>query len=309
MVLVRPARGRGRGETRRAAPSPGRNTSWSIPRWIGRTRLGREPEALDERLRRVREIVITTRAPPGGPPYTRAGRPARRARRTAAGARAGRRGSSSTAGGSSTRGIMTVSGKWSTSRPAKRRATRPPRTDARAIAAMRPGVERDARYSGTTSAGKPVDVGRDRRQEDAVLEPADAPERPDELARVGLASARDPRDEREQADADAHAGDPYGGGRAVHVLVAAGALVPRELGRPREPCSRSSSDALVRLADAVRDRLRVSGVEEHRRVAADLRDRGRVRRGDRAAATPSPRAAAGRIPRTGSGRRGTAARR
>ena len=103
-----------------------------------------------------------------------------------------------TAGGLVVRGTMMVSGKWTASRPSNRRATRPPANQPRAIAAMRPGVERVARYSRTTSAGKPVDVVGDRGQEDAVLvvAHAHAPERPDELARVRLASARDPGDER-----------------------------------------------------------------------------------------------------------------
>ena len=73
-------------------------------------------------------------------------------------------------------------------------------------------------HASRSRAGRPVlahDLGReavdvvgDRGQEDAVLVVAHPPERPDELARVRLASARDPGDEREQADPDAHAGDP-----------------------------------------------------------------------------------------------------
>ncbi len=59
------------------------------------------------------------------------------------------------AGGESTGGSITLSGKWSASQPAKCRRSGPGRAAARLIAAIRPGIVREAWYSVTTSAGRP----------------------------------------------------------------------------------------------------------------------------------------------------------
>ena len=93
------------------------------------------------------------------------------------------------AGGRSTGGSITVSGKWiaSSRSSSSSRRTRPGATQAPAIAATRPGVERLARYERTTCDGSPSRrVGRDRRQEGAVVERADAGERAEQLADVRL---------------------------------------------------------------------------------------------------------------------------
>ena len=104
---------------------------------------------------------------------------------------------------------MTESGKWIASSSSVRRArrSRPGATAASDIAAIRPGIEREARYSRDDGRGEPVaGVGGDRRDERPVLELADAPERLAELARVRLRAADHAGDERQQRDPD-HAGE------------------------------------------------------------------------------------------------------
>jgi hypothetical protein len=61
-----------------------------------------------------------------------------------------------TAGRPGLRGSMMESGKCRTSTLSKRRRMRPPAIEASAIASMRPGIEREARYSLTISTGAPV---------------------------------------------------------------------------------------------------------------------------------------------------------
>ena len=78
-------------------------------------------------------------------------------------------------GSEDTRGTITVSGKWTASSPAKRRSMLPPASQPRAIAAMRPAVERVARVLGDDLRRQAVDVVRDRGQEDAVVMPAVRP--------------------------------------------------------------------------------------------------------------------------------------
>ena len=107
-----------------------------------------------------------------------------------------------------------MSGKWT--RSTRGSGTRGDRAAsvAGAIARSRPEVERSRGYSATTSVGSPSPAsGASGAGRARVVVLADAAERARELARVRLAAARDPRDEREQAQADAHGADPDGRGR------------------------------------------------------------------------------------------------
>ena len=73
-----------------------------------------------------------------------------------------------------------------------------------------------------------------RRDEDAVGTRPHATERAHELPGIGLASARDAWDERQEADPDVHLESDgcFGhSGRAIDVVVAPGALVPRVAAR------------------------------------------------------------------------------
>ena len=90
---------------------------------------------------------------------------------------------------------MTVSGKCTASSSSSRISRRigPGRTEASAIARIRPGIDRAARYERTRSA---LEVVHDRRDEDPVLVLTDPLERPHELPRVGLRAADDARNER-----------------------------------------------------------------------------------------------------------------
>ena len=68
-------------------------------------------------------------------------------------------------------------------------------------------------------AREAFDVDRNRRQVEPVLVPSDATESAHELSRIVLASTGDPRDQREHADADAHAAGLRARG-PVDILVA-----------------------------------------------------------------------------------------
>ena len=99
------------------------------------------------------------------------------------------------AGGSVTRGSMTVSGKWIASSSSSRSSRRigPGRTSASAIARIRPGIDRARPVRADPLA---LEVVHDRRREDPVLVLADPLERPHELPRVGLRAADDARNQR-----------------------------------------------------------------------------------------------------------------
>ena len=79
-----------------------------------------------------------------------------------------------------------------------------PESDARVIATMRPAVDRGARYSGHELYRKTLDVRGDRGHEDAVVEPSHPTECANQLAGIGLAAARDARNQREEAKAYPH---------------------------------------------------------------------------------------------------------
>ena len=92
---------------------------------------------------------------------------------------------------------------------------------------------------------------------------------------------------------------------AVHVLVATCRLVPGELRCLRESEGAELLPAAVGLDHRVGHRIDVGGVEENGRIADDLGDRARVRRGNGTAARHRLERPAAQSPRRGSERRGT----
>ena len=204
VVLVRPAAGGDRRGSARARLSPGRNTAWSIPRWIGAHAALGDAQALDDGSGRVLRDRDHERAPA----YRRAvfGTPverARLARRTAGGTRAAGRARSWPPGARAARdhhGEREVHG-VEAGQPraeASRRGRRPPPSRASGPASS---ATRDIRPpSRSGGRRRPARCGAGAR----VLVSPHGPESADELAGVRLAAARDPWHEREEADADPH---------------------------------------------------------------------------------------------------------
>ena len=224
---MRPAVGRVEQE-RLGGPSPGRSSSWSRPRWITRTR-----SAGTRHARRA----WPSRAPRW---RSRAGCGRACARRRAGGTRArrGRRSVGRTvlkvehalvaAGGESTGGIITLSGKWIADRRSGRscRRTRCPSTAN--VTRSRPGSAAGL-VDGSRSPPAGRRAGRLRsRDEDEIGQLADAGER--ELARASLGSRRRPRGQ--------------GVRRLIRPLCQAGRalqLAPLPPGRRGPKCSRASA--------------------------------------------------------------------
>ena len=185
-------------------------------------------------------------------------------------------------GGVETRGIITVSGKCTTSIP--QAPTEPPAAHDALAHGRDPSRHRACRPVLLDDlAGQPVDIGRNRRDEDAVGIRPDPTESAHELPSIGLASARDAWDERQEADPDVH---PVSrrvlrhSGSAIDVVVTPGGLVPRVSRGAREAEGRELLAPAVRLEHRGGHRVHVGRVEEHGGIAGDLRDRARVGRGD-----------------------------
>ena len=181
--------------------SPGRKTEWSMPRWIGRT--------LSPRARAARR-AFPRRAGDGQDEAASPGRPA------VDPASIGALGTREELGRSScwtsrivvaadwlaTGGTMTLRGKCSTSRPAKRRVMLRRETEARVIAGS---VHRSTvtRGTGHELHRKTVDVRRRSTARDAAVEPPTRP-RARTSSRAQVSLRRYPRHQGEKADAYTH---------------------------------------------------------------------------------------------------------